>query len=99
MDTVNPTIRTERWLHLDLAVITVSAGDGSVPEDFVPYFKGVSVNIPLFSIHLHNLSRAFVAEDAMECACGVRFAPEAASRIVISRARRDRNSAAGIVTQ
>jgi hypothetical protein len=63
MDTIDPTVWTERWLHLNLAVVTMSAGHRSVPEDFVPSFKGVSMNILLLSIHLHDLSRSFVAKD------------------------------------
>jgi hypothetical protein len=63
MDAINPTIGTEGRLHLYLAVVTMSAGDTPAPKDFVPYFKGVSVNTLLLSIHLHDLSRSFVAED------------------------------------
>jgi hypothetical protein len=63
MDAINPTVRTEGGLHFDLAEVTVTAGDSSVPKDFVPYLKWVSMNIIFLSVHVHNLSRSFVAED------------------------------------
>jgi hypothetical protein len=63
MNPIDPTVRAEGRLHLDLAVVTMSAGDRSVPENFVPYLKWISMNILLLSIHLHDFPRSFVTRD------------------------------------
>jgi hypothetical protein len=63
MNTIDPTVWAERWLHLHATEVTVTAGHSPVPKDLVCPFKWSSVDIPFFPVEIHDLSNSLVAGD------------------------------------
>jgi hypothetical protein len=64
MDSMDPSIETEGWLHLDLAVIALTTGHPSAPKDSIPHFQRASMkHVAHLSIDLNDLSCSLVARD------------------------------------